>query len=111
MSPAGWGSSSATRCSPRSGGGRRAAGTTLTSHPVDHPASVSPTSPTAGNRALVSHVSEQAQACPDQRFVLVGYSQGANVVGNSLGIGSAGASAGAPVVAAIPAAVQPRVAA
>ena len=90
---------------------RRASGTTLTSHAVDYPASVSPTSPTAGNRALVSHVSGQAQSCPDQRFVLVGYSQGANVVGNSLGISSAGASVGGPVVATIPAAVQPRVAA
>ena len=90
---------------------RRLAGTTVTSHAVDYPASTSPTSPTDGNRALVSHVSAQAQACPSQRFVLVGYSQGANVVGNSLGISSAGAAVGGPVVATIPAAVQPRVAA
>jgi cutinase len=90
---------------------RRASGTTLTSHPVDYPASVSPTSPTAGNRALVAHVTDQAQECPDQRFVLVGYSQGANVVGNSLGISSQGAGVGGPVVATIPAAIQPRVAA
>jgi cutinase len=90
---------------------RRAAGTSLTSHAVDYPASTSPSSVTTGNRALVSHVSSQAQACPDQRFVLVGYSQGANVVGNSLGVSSQGAAVGGPVVATIPAAVQPRVAA
>ncbi|GAA3336597.1 cutinase family protein [Amorphoplanes nipponensis] len=90
---------------------RRADDTTLTSHAVEYPASVSPTSPTAGNRALVQHVTDQAGACPGQRFVLVGYSQGANVVGNSLGISSQGASVGGPVVATIPAAIQPRVAA
>lgn len=90
---------------------RRLPGRTVTSHPVDYPASTSPNSPTDGNRALVNHVSAQAQACPSQRFVLVGYSQGANVVGNSLGISSAGAAVGGPVVATIPAAVQPRVAA
>jgi len=90
---------------------RRATGTTLTSHPVDYPAGVSPTSPTAGNRALVAHVTAQAAECPGQRFVLVGYSQGANVVGNSLGVSSQGASVGGPVVATIPAAVQPRIAA
>ncbi|MFC7531557.1 cutinase family protein [Actinoplanes sp. GCM10030250] len=90
---------------------RRLTGTTLSSHAVDYPASTSAGSPTAGNRALVEHVSEQAQACPSQRFVLVGYSQGANVVGNSLGISSQGAAVGGPVVATIPASVQPRVAA
>jgi cutinase len=90
---------------------READDATLTSHAVDYPASVSPTSPTAGNRALVDHVSSQAEACPDQRFILVGYSQGANVVGNSLGVSSQGAAVGGPVVATIPTAVQPRVAA
>lgn len=86
-------------------------GTSVTSHAVDYPASVSPTSPSQGNRALVNHVTSQAQACPDQQFILVGYSQGANVVGNSLGVSSEGAAVGSPVVATIPEAVQPRVAA
>jgi cutinase len=90
---------------------RRLTGTTSTGHAVDYPASISPTSPAQGNRALVDHVTAQAQACPDQRFILVGYSQGANVVGNALGISSQGAAVGSPVVATIPAAVQPRVAA
>jgi cutinase len=84
---------------------------TATGYPVDYPASTSATSPTDGNRALVDHVSSQAQTCPEQRFVLVGYSQGANVVGNSLGISSEGAAVGGPVVATLPAAVEPRVSA
>ncbi|RSM72139.1 cutinase [Actinoplanes sp. ATCC 53533] len=88
---------------------RRASGATLTSHAVDYPASLSPTSPTDGNRALVDHVTSQAEECPDQRFVLVGYSQGANVVGNSLGVSSQGAAVGGPVVATIPTAVRSRV--
>lgn len=88
---------------------REVSGLTLSSHAVDYPASTSPSSPTTGNRALVNHVTSQAQECPDQRFILVGYSQGANVVGNSLGISSQGAAVGGPVVATIPAAARPRV--
>ncbi|GIE94559.1 cutinase family protein [Paractinoplanes rishiriensis] len=90
---------------------RRLTGRTATSHAVDYPASVAANSPTDGNRALVSHVTGQAQACPAQRFVLVGYSQGANVVGNSLGTSSAGAAVGGPVVATLPASIEPRVSA
>ena len=40
-----------------------------------------------------------------------GYSQGANVVDNSMGISSDGALVGGPIVATIPASVQPKVAA
>jgi cutinase len=90
---------------------RLPAGTTASSYAVNYPASTSPTSPTQGNRDLVNHVSSQAQSCPDQQFILVGYSQGANVVGNSLGISSQGAAVGGPVVATIPAAAEPRVSA
>lgn len=59
----------------------------------------------------MNHVKSQAAACPNQRFVLVGYSQGANVVDNSVGVSSAGAVVGSPIVATIPAALEPRVAA
>lgn len=58
----------------------------------------------------MNHVRGQATACPNQRFVLVGYSQGANVVDNSIGI-SSGAVVGSPIVATIPAALEGRVAA
>lgn len=83
----------------------------LSSHAVDYPASLAPDSAALGNTELVRHVTAQANSCPDQKFVLVGYSQGANVVDNSIGIDSGGALVGAPIVATIPAAVQPKVAA
>jgi len=90
---------------------RRITGKTLSSYKVNYPADLSPTSAAQGNTDLVNHVSQQAAACPGQRFVLVGYSQGANVVDNSIGISSAGAVVGSPIVATLPAAVEPRVAA
>nr|WP_220139196.1 cutinase family protein [Nocardia sp. GTS18] len=79
---------------------------------VQYPAShEQPASVQAGNRDLVDHVVERAAACPDQKFVLVGYSQGANVVDNSIGISSEGARVGGPIVATLPAELAPRIAA
>ena len=78
---------------------------------MNYPADLSLTSAAQGNADLVNHVKSQAAACPNQRFVLVGYSQGANVVDNSIGISSAGAVVGSPIVATIPAALEPKVAA
>ncbi|MER5448590.1 cutinase family protein [Streptomyces sp. NPDC002766] len=83
----------------------------LSSYKVNYPADLSLTSAAQGNADLVNHVSGQAAACPNQRFILVGYSQGANVVDNSIGISSDGAVVGSPIVATLPAAVAPRVAA
>ncbi|MGW2716544.1 cutinase family protein [Streptomyces sp. NPDC001492] len=90
---------------------KKLTGKNLTSYKVNYPADLSPTSAAQGNADLVNHVNSQAAACPHQRFVLVGYSQGANVVDNSIGISSAGAVVGSPIVATIPAALEPRVAA
>lgn len=85
---------------------------TTTAYRVNYPASLTqPMSVQAGNRDLVDHVVAQAAACPEQKFVLVGYSQGANVVANSIGISSAGAKVGGPIVATLPASVEPRIAA
>ncbi|KAF0845429.1 cutinase family protein [Nocardia caishijiensis] len=79
---------------------------------VQYPAGYEqPASVQAGNRDLVDHVVARAAACPDQQFVLVGYSQGANVVDNSIGISSAGARVGGPIVATLPAELAPRIAA
>ena len=89
----------------------RISGRTLTSYPVNYPASLAPGSASRGNADAVDHLTSQAAACPNQRFILVGYSQGANVMDNSMGISSAGAVVGGPIVATIPAPVQPRVAA
>lgn len=84
----------------------------LSAYPVNYPASlVQPASVQAGNTDAVNHLVAQAAACPGQRFILVGYSQGANVMDNSIGISSAGAVVGGPIVATIPAALAPRVAA
>ncbi|WP_327314057.1 cutinase family protein [Streptomyces sp. NBC_01235] len=90
---------------------KKLAGKSLSSYKVNYPADLSLTSAAQGNADLVNHVNSQAAACPNQRFVLVGYSQGANVVDNSIGISSAGAVVGSPIVATIPAALEPRVAA
>src|SRR6266540_3012188 len=81
---------------------------TLSSYAVKYPADlIEPASVHQGNTDLVNHVTSQAAACPQQRFVLVGYSQGANVVDNSIGISSQGAVVGGPIVATIPASLQP----
>lgn len=90
---------------------RKLTGRNLSSYKVNYPADLSLTSAAQGNADLVNHVNSQASACPNQRFILVGYSQGANVVDNSIGISSAGAVVGSPIVATLPAAVEPRVAA
>ena len=84
----------------------------LSSYPVNYPADLGePASVQKGNTDLVNHVKAQAAACPQQRFVLVGYSQGANVVDNSIGVSSDGAVVGGPIVATIPADLAPRIAA
>ncbi|MGW1747085.1 cutinase family protein [Streptomyces sp. NPDC002092] len=90
---------------------KKLTGKNLTSYKVNYPADLSLTSAAQGNADLVNHVNSQAAACLNQRFVLVGYSQGANVVDNSIGISSDGAVVGSPIVATIPAALEPRVAA
>jgi cutinase len=88
----------------------RLTGKSLSSYAVDYPAGLASGSASEGNQDLVDHVTQQAAACPGQRFVLVGYSQGANVVANSIGISSVGAVVGGPIVATIPAALEPRIA-
>ncbi|HEY3751864.1 MAG TPA: cutinase family protein [Pseudonocardiaceae bacterium] len=85
-------------------------GQTLSSYPVNYPANLGePASVQAGNTDLVNHVTSQAAACPGQRFILVGYSQGANVVDNSIGISSDGALVGGAIVATIPSSLTSRI--
>ncbi|MEU8899366.1 cutinase family protein [Nocardia sp. NPDC048505] len=85
-------------------------GATTDAYRVDYPADLNqPRSVKAGNRDLVEHVVAQAAACPRQRFVLVGYSQGANVVDNSIGVSSEGAKVGGPIVATLPDRLAPRI--
>ncbi|WP_305784577.1 cutinase family protein [Symbioplanes lichenis] len=77
---------------------------------VDYPASFNYTaSVRQGVQALAGNVADTAEECEDTQFVLMGYSQGANVVGDAL-VGSSlrGRATGQ---AAIPAALSDRVAA
>jgi acetylxylan esterase len=63
---------------------------------VNYPATLSnyASSSSQGVSALKTQLSAQVQACPTQKIVLVGYSQGAHVIGDVLG-GGAGGSLGA----------------
>lgn len=87
----------------------RIAGETVSYYRVNYPAGLEPWSASTGNWDLVQHLKTQAAACPNQKFVLVGYSQGANVVDNAIGVGSDGALVGGPTVAVIPTAIEPKV--
>lgn len=49
-------------------------------HNVAYPAGMAASSKTQGVAKTVSHITAQAAACPNQKFVLVGYSQGADVM-------------------------------
>ena len=63
---------------------------------VSYPATLSnyASSSAQGRTALTTQLTNQVQACPTQKIVLVGYSQGAHVIGDVLG-GGAGGSLGA----------------
>lgn len=79
------------------------------STPVDYPASFNYTaSVRQGVTSLAASLQRTAAACAGTRFVLMGYSQGANVVGDALAGRSLRGRAGQP---AIPAALSDRVAA
>jgi cutinase len=56
----------------------------VTGYKVDYPASFSPGSVDAGRDDVVKHMTEQPKQCPNQKYVMVGYSQGADVMHNGL---------------------------
>jgi hypothetical protein len=61
------------------------AGTSVSSYDVVYPAQPSfNTSAPQGITNLISHINTEATTCPDQRYVLLGYSQGGLVVSDSL---------------------------
>lgn len=65
---------------------QRLAPITLSAYRVNYPATLDePASVEQGSTDLVRHVTRQAARCPQERFVLVGYSQGAYVVDSVLG--------------------------
>jgi acetylxylan esterase len=73
---------------------------------VDYPALLAPydSSSTAGDTATRKQLTDQVKQCPDQKIVLVGYSQGAQIIGDALAGGGGAAGLGGasdPVPAAV----------
>jgi cutinase len=81
-------------------------GKSVSDYGVDYPASADLSGPSKGIRDLIDHLKTQSTACPSQKFVLGGYSQGALIVDSSLGIKTLG-----DANITIPAAIAPRIAA
>lgn len=59
-------------------------GRTATVAELEYPASMNPDSSVRGVENLTALLNDTAAACPDQQLVLLGYSQGARVIGNTL---------------------------
>lgn len=79
----------------------------ITTAVVDYPATLAnyASSSAAGTAALKAQLTSQVAACPTQKIVLVGYSQGAHIIGDTLGGGGGDSSLG-PKTAAVPASVS-----
>ncbi|PXX58351.1 cutinase [Nocardia tenerifensis] len=76
---------------------------------VDYPADLlDPASLSRGTQDMTAHVEWQAAACPGQRFILVGYSQGAAVTHGVLGTGAVNSLGG---ISSLPGQLASRVAA
>jgi acetylxylan esterase len=62
---------------------------TVSTSSVVYPAALTPYEPsvTAGDTAIKAELTEQVSNCPSQKIVLLGYSQGAQIVGDVLGGG------------------------
>jgi acetylxylan esterase len=66
---------------------QRASRQTVSTEATDYPAALNPYGPSvqAGVRALTGQITTKAAQCPNTKFVLMGYSQGAHVIGDVLG--------------------------
>ena len=85
-------------------------GKSVTQYSVRYAADIAQTSAGQGSTDLTNHLVAQAAACPNQKFVLGGYSQGATVVDKSVGL-PAGSFVGGGAGKVIPANLAPRVSA
>ncbi|KAF8160042.1 cutinase [Crassisporium funariophilum] len=78
---------------------------TVSTSNVDYPALLFPyaTSSASGTAATKTLLTNQANNCPNQKIVLVGYSQGAHIIGDAVAGGGGGAlgATTAPVSASI----------
>lgn len=65
------------------------AGMSTSQEAVNYPALLTPYAPSvaAGDSAIKNQLTNYVQRCPDSKIVLMGYSQGANIVGDVLGGG------------------------
>jgi acetylxylan esterase len=61
-----------------------------------------------GDSAIKSELATDVANCPNEKFVLVGYSQGAQVVGDALG-GGGGGNLGTPATAGVPASTAAKI--
>ncbi|KAK2594742.1 hypothetical protein QQS21_007540 [Conoideocrella luteorostrata] len=63
-----------------------------TMEPINYPAKLRPYGPSvsAGVDAVKKQLSDYVQACPDAKILLLGYSQGANIIGDALCGGNTG---------------------
>lgn len=68
---------------------------------LEYPASMAPDSAVRGVENLTALVNRAATECPDQQLVLLGYSQGARVIGNTLSARAALTDAAATRVDAV----------
>lgn len=81
-------------------------GKSVSDYGVEYPASTDLSGPSKGIRNLIDHLKTQSAACPNQKFVLGGYSQGALIIDSSLGIKTLGEAN-----ITIPAGIAPKIAA
>ncbi|SFW86399.1 cutinase family protein [Amycolatopsis australiensis] len=89
-----------------------AVSSTVSTSSVSYPALLTPYdySSTAGDTAVKQQLTAQVQACPDQKIVMVGYSQGAQIIGDALG-GGGGVLGLGPASSPVPSSVAGHVAA
>ena len=71
---------------------------TVSERSVVYPAALSPYEPSVvkGDEAIKKELTEQVEKCPSQKIVLLGYSQGAQIVGDVLGGGGGNKSSMVP---------------
>ncbi|WP_156753567.1 cutinase family protein [Actinokineospora pegani] len=81
-----------------------------TAKAVEYPASFDANSPRTGYKSIVDHINARSAECPDERYSLVGYSQGAQIVNAALGVDVTGTINGFKPEVQIPAALYPRIA-